>query len=485
MVEEITEEAAGLVARVAALDVGKASLTACVRVPHEDKPGRRRQEVRTFATTTRSLLDWLACQGVSLCVMEATSVYWKPPFYLLEDAVECWVVNARDDGNVPGRPKTGRLDAVWLCKLAGRGMLRPSFVPPPWQRELRDLCRCRRTLIRERTREKQRAEKLLEDAQIKLSAVISDIFGVSGREMLEALIAGQRDPWVLAGLARTSMRGKKSVLAEALTGHFRDHHGYLLRMMPGRADALTAQAEALTGRIEEAIAPFAAQVAQLDEVPGIGRAGAQELIAEIGVDMSRFPTAATWCRGPSTHPRPGSRRASTNPAPPARATPGPAALSARPPSAPPGPRPSRAPATAASPAAAASSAPWSRSATPSSPSLTTCCPTPVPGSPTSAPTGTTGSPPSAASASSSPSSNGPPARRSCSKRRPPPDPPEPEPGSAALRRVLPRAQLSTDFRFSKSVSKIGDAVTVHAPWARRRCQLDLLGTCQLHSVLSI
>src|ERR1700745_3127056 len=178
-------------------------------------------------------------------------------------------------------------------------MLRPSFVPRPWQRERRDLCRYRRPLIRERTREKQRAEKLLEDAQIKLSAVISDLFGVSGRDMLEALIAGQRDPYALADLARTSMRGKKSVLAEALTGHFRDHHGYLLRMMLDRADALTAQVEALTGRIEEAIAPFAAQVAQLDEVPGIGRTGAHELIAEIGVDMSRFPTAAhlvSWAK---------------------------------------------------------------------------------------------------------------------------------------------------------------------------------------------
>jgi transposase len=279
-VEEIMEEAAELVARVAALDVGKASLTACVRVPHDDKPGRRRQEVRTFATTTRSLpelQDWLVCQGVTLCVMEATSAYWKPPFYLLEDAVECWAGSARDVKNVPGRPKTDRLDAVWLAKLAERGMLRPSFVPPPWQRELRDLCRYRRTLIRERTREKQRAEKLLEDAQIKLSSVISDIFGKSGRDMLEALIAGQRDPYVLAGLARTSMRGKKSVLAEALT----------------------SQAGALTIRIEEVLAPFAAQAARLDEVAGIGRTGAQELIAEIGVDMSRFPAAAhlvSWAR---------------------------------------------------------------------------------------------------------------------------------------------------------------------------------------------
>jgi transposase len=192
-----------------------------------------------------------------------------------------------------------RLDAVWLCKLAERGMLRPSFIPPVWQRELRDLCRYRRTLIQERTREKQRVEKLLEDTQIKLSVVISDIFGVSGRDMLEALIAGQRDPCVLARLARGVMRKKISVLQEALTGHFRDHHGYLLRMMVDRIDQLTTQIEALTGRIEEAIAPFARQVAQLDEITGVGRAGAQELIAEIGVDMTRFPTAAhlvSWAK---------------------------------------------------------------------------------------------------------------------------------------------------------------------------------------------
>jgi transposase len=231
--------------------------------------------------------------------MEATSTYWKPPFYLLEDAIECWVVNARDVKNVPGRPKTDRLDAVWLAKLAERGMLRPSFIPPPWQRELRDLCRYRRTLVQERTREKQRAEKLLEDTQIKLSSVISDIFGKSGRDMLDALIAGQRDPHVLAELARGSMRGKKSVLQEALTGHFRDHHGYLLTMMLQRIDALTAQIDALTGRIDEAIAPFAHQVTQLDEIPGVGKTGAQELIAEIGVDMARFPTAAhlvSWAK---------------------------------------------------------------------------------------------------------------------------------------------------------------------------------------------
>jgi transposase len=300
--EEITEEEAEPVARVAALDIGKAELVCCVRVPHETIPGRRRQEVRTFGTTTWSLLelrDWLIGSGVTLCVMESTSTYWKPPFYLLEDAIECWVVNARDVKNVPGRPKTDKLDAVWLCKLAERGMLRPSFIPPPWQRELRDLCRYRRTLTQERTREKQRAEKLLEDTQIKLSAVISDIFGKSGRDMLEALIAGQHDPAVLAELARGKMRAKTGILRDALTGHFRDHHGYLLRMMCDRVDALTAQIDQLTAKIDEAIAPFARQVAQLDEIPGIGMTGAQEIIAEIGVEMARFPTAGhlvSWAK---------------------------------------------------------------------------------------------------------------------------------------------------------------------------------------------
>jgi transposase len=154
--DEITEEPGALVERVAAPDIGKATLTVCIRVPHEDKPGARRQEVRTCATLTPALLelrDWLICQGVTLVVMEATSAYWKPPFYLLEDDIECQVVNARDVKNVPGRPKTGKLDAVWLCKLAERGMLRAPFIPPRPQRQLRDLTRYRRTLTQERTRE--------------------------------------------------------------------------------------------------------------------------------------------------------------------------------------------------------------------------------------------------------------------------------------------------------------------------------------------
>jgi transposase len=291
--EEVTEEPAELVERVAALDIGKASLVCCVRVPHESRPGARRQEVRTYSTTTPALLelrDWLICHGVTRVVMEATSAYWKPPFYLLEDDIECWVVNARDVKNVPGRPKTDKIDSVWLCKLAERGMLRPSFIPGRPQRQLRDLTRYRRTLVQERTREKQRAEKLLEDAQLKLSSVISDIFGASGRDMLAALVAGQRDPHALADLARKKMRAKMSVLQEALTGHFTEHHAFLLGMMLDRVDALNAQIDTLTARIEDAIAPFAARVAQLDEIPGVGVTAAQEIIAEVGTDMSRFPT---------------------------------------------------------------------------------------------------------------------------------------------------------------------------------------------------
>ena len=222
--------------------------------------------------------------------MEATSAYWKPPFYLLEDDIECWGGQRPRRQERPGRAKTDKLDSVWLAKLAERGMLRASFIPSRPQRQLRDLTRYRRTLTQERTREKQRAEKLLEDAQIKLSSVISDIFGTSGRAMLAALIGGQANPHELAALAYRNMRAKTSVLQEALTGHFTDHHAFMLGMMLGRIDALTTQIDTLTTRIDEAIAPYARQVAQLDEIPGIGITAAQDLLAEIGTDMSRFPT---------------------------------------------------------------------------------------------------------------------------------------------------------------------------------------------------
>ncbi|MGC1209912.1 MAG: IS110 family transposase [Micromonospora sp.] len=200
---------------------------------------------------------------------------------------------------MPGRPKTDREDAIWLAKVAERGMARPSFVPPKPIRRLRDLCRYRRALTQERTREKQRIEKVLEDAQIKLSSFIRDIHGVSGRQMIEALIAGERDPKVLAQLARGRMRAKISVLEEALTGHFADHHAYICRMMLDNIDRLSQQIVELTAKIDELIAPFEHQVTQLDEVAGIGRISAQDIIAEIGVDMTRFATAAhlvSWAK---------------------------------------------------------------------------------------------------------------------------------------------------------------------------------------------
>jgi transposase len=260
-------------------------------------------QVREYATVTPALLglaDWLRVERVELVAMEATSDYWKPVFYLLEaEGFTCWLLNARHVKNVPGRPKTDRLDAVWLAKVVERGMCRPSLVHPKPIRQLRDVTRYRRSLIRDQTREKQRLEKVLEDAQIKLSSVISDVFGVSGRQMLQAMIDGQRDPRVLAEMARGSMRGKLPQLREALTGHFEDHHAFICATMLRRVDALAADIADLDIRIEQLIAPFAPAVERLDEIPGIGVRAAQELIAEIGVDMSVFPTAAhlvSWAK---------------------------------------------------------------------------------------------------------------------------------------------------------------------------------------------
>jgi transposase len=298
MLEE-TQDREDIIERVAALDIGKAELVACVRVPSPDTPGRRAQEIATYSTMTRSLLrlaDRLTELGVSRVVMEATSDYWKPVFYLLEaQGFEPWLVNARDVKHLPGRPKTDQLDAVWLCKVAERQMLRPSFVPPPEIRQLRDLTRYRADLVAVRTAEKNRVEKLLEDAQIKLGTVVSDVFGVSGREMLAALIAGEADPKALAQLARTRMRVKIPLLEEAFVGHFTNHHRFLLRTMLARIDATSADIAAIETQIEELIAPFGHTVERLDEVTGIGVTAAHVIIAEVGLDMTRFATAAHLC----------------------------------------------------------------------------------------------------------------------------------------------------------------------------------------------
>jgi transposase len=288
-----------IIARVAALDIGKAELVCCIRVPAQGNPKKRLQEVSTHSTMTRSLAE-LANHLVDLrierVVMEATSDYWKPVFYLLEaHGLEPWLVNARDVRHLPGRPKTDVLDSVWLCKIAERQMLRPGFVPPAPIRRLRDLTRYRIDLVGTRIAEKNRVEKLLEDACIKLSVVTSDIFGVSGREMMAALIAGEQNPKVLAQLARSSMRRKINELEEAFTGHFDDHPRFLLARMLARIDGIDADIAAVDEQIEVQLAPFAVAAERLDEIPGIGQVAAAIILAEIEADMSRFPTAGHLC----------------------------------------------------------------------------------------------------------------------------------------------------------------------------------------------
>ena len=326
--QAIQDEAHEQVAeRVATVDVAKASGMVCTRVPHPSQPGRRLTKVWEVAATTGAIIelgDHLAGLGVELVTLESTSDYWRGFFYLLEAAgLEVQLVNARDVKNVPGRPKTDKLDAVWLAKLTERGMLRPSFVPPAEIRQLRDYTRLRIDLTRDRSRHVQRLEKLLEDALIKLSTVATDIIGKSGRAMLEALISGQRDPKVLAGLARGRMKAKHAALVQALTGRFDDHHAELARLLLDQYDALTAQIDRLTARIQELLAAIpAAQgvdtdgttgpdagtgpdaavlpaVARLDAVPGIGVKAAQVLLAELGLDMGIFPTPAhlvSWAK---------------------------------------------------------------------------------------------------------------------------------------------------------------------------------------------
>jgi transposase len=307
------------VQRVAAIDVGKAQAVVCTRVPAEARPERRVQRTFAVGSTTGAIMelaDHLVCQGAQLVVMESTSDYWRPYFYLLEArGLRCWLVNARDVKNVPGRPKTDKLDAIWLAKLAERGMLRPSFVPPEPIRALRDLTRLRSALVAERTRHRNQVEKVLEDACIKLSNKkegASDLFGASGRAMLEALAAGQRDPRALAELARGRMRAKIPKLVEVLTGRFTDHHGYLVSTLLELHDQVDAKIIELDGRIAAAIADLDPTGApdpdhpdrmplnqRLQEIPGVGPACAQAIIAEIGLDMSVFPTPghlASWAK---------------------------------------------------------------------------------------------------------------------------------------------------------------------------------------------
>lgn len=304
-----------LIERAAALDVHKDSVVACVRVPGQD--GRREQVRRRFQTTTAGLLvlrDWLKSYGVSVVGMESTGCYWKPVYYLLEDEFECWLLNAQHLRNVPGR-KTDLADAEWICQLVEHGLVRASFVPPKPIRELRDLTRYRKAQIEERTREVQRLDKVLQDAGIKLSSVASDVLGVSGRAMLQALVGGTHDPELLAELAKGKLRRKLPALREALEGRFRAHHALIVGQILAHIDFLDDTIATLSEAIDKAIAPFADKVALLDTIPGVDKRTAEAILAEIGTDMSVFPThrhLASWagvCPGNNqSGPRQGSGR---------------------------------------------------------------------------------------------------------------------------------------------------------------------------------
>ncbi len=304
--------------RVAAVDVAKASGVVCTRVPDEDRPGRRMMHVWTVGATMNAVTelgDHLRCEGIEVVTVESTGEYWRVWHAVLEAAgLTVQLVNARSVKNVPGRAKTDKKDAVWLAKLTERGMLQPSFVPPYDIRRLREYTRLRADLVHDRTRQWARLEKLLERALIKVSAVASTLDTQSVRAMLEALIAGQRNPGALADLAIGRMRAKRKELAEALDGRFEDHHGELARILLDQIDALTRQISTLEERISELITQIPAAwgvdadgttgpgagrgpdaavlpaVARLDEITGCGTTAAAAIIAEIGLDMTVFGT---------------------------------------------------------------------------------------------------------------------------------------------------------------------------------------------------
>ena len=282
-----------IVDRCAGRDIGKRLVVAAVRTPGAGR--KRRQEVRSFGTFEADLAllaEWLRSEGVTQVAMEATGVYWKPLWNVLEGHFELLLVNAQHVKKVPGR-KTDVKDAEWLAQLLECGLLRGSFVPPPVIRDLRDLTRYRKRLIEDRVREALRVQKVLEGAGVKLSSVASDAIGVSGRAMIDALIAGERDPAALAELARGRLRAKIPHLREALgASRFREHHPVILGEHLSHLDHLDVAIDRLDQRIDAVMAPFSERRDRLETIPGVGRRAAEVILAEVGVDMSRFPTAA-------------------------------------------------------------------------------------------------------------------------------------------------------------------------------------------------
>lgn len=280
--------------RCAGLDVHQATVVATVRVPG---PDGRRSVTETFGTMTPDLLglrEWLQAYGVTHVALESTGVYWKPVYYVLEDAFTLLLINMQELKHVPGR-KTDVKDSEWLVQLLECGLLRASFVPPPPIRELRDLTRSRVQQVQERAREVNRLCKLLEDTGLKLTSVVTDVMGVSGRAMLAALVDGTTDPVVLAELARGRLRQKLPELRRALQGRFRRHHAFLVEQILAKIDFLDETIERLNTEIETRLVPFAAMLTALDTIPGVNRIGAISIVAETGGDMTRFPTAGHLC----------------------------------------------------------------------------------------------------------------------------------------------------------------------------------------------
>jgi len=328
-VEVQVDESQEIVERVAAIDVAKSSGMVCVRVPHHSIAGRRVTkvwEVRSRIKAVTALGEQLVSEGIERVVLESTSDYWRVFYYLLEAAgLRVWLVNAKQVKNVPGRPKTDKIDAVWLAKLAERSMLSPSFVPSQSMRQVRDLARARFDLVEDRSRVKQRVEKLLEDALVKVSSVLTDLHGVSGRAMLEALIAGERDPMVLSGLAKGRARARLEALAGALEGRFTEHHARLARLLLDQIDDLNGRIETVTTLLDDAIAAvpvvatprvdqatgeilavehaYQSAVERISAMPGGGANSARAVIGEIGLDMAVFGTAARLCSWAKVSPR--------------------------------------------------------------------------------------------------------------------------------------------------------------------------------------
>jgi transposase len=310
-----------LYARVCGLDVHKKLVVACVRIL-DPKEGTVQSTLRKFGTVTADLVElrqWLTELKVTHVAMESTGVYWQPVFNLLEGHFQgVWVVNAQHIKKVPGR-KTDMKDAEWIAQLLQCGLLKPSFVPDRQQRELRELTRHLTKLVQQRNAVDNRIQKVLETANIKLGSVASDVLGASGRKMIEALLAGEKDVTVLADLAKHKLRGKIPELQRALEGELTDHHRYLLRQLLGQYDFLEKEIASVSERLG-AVAPpsFRVAVEQVDAIPGIAERGARAVLAEIGTDMSRFPTAkhlASWAgQCPGNHESAGKRKTGKTPA---------------------------------------------------------------------------------------------------------------------------------------------------------------------------